>query len=95
MAKNGILVAASKGVPVQVGHIKIKGENKTTMKNTLLKLYIKIQSLLSQEEGQDLVEYALVVALIALAATIGMSSLATAISTGFTNIGTTLSSSIT
>jgi pilus assembly protein Flp/PilA len=65
------------------------------MKNTMLKLYIKLQALLSQEEGQDLVEYALVVALIALAATVGMNSLAGAISTGFTNIGTTLSSSIT
>jgi pilus assembly protein Flp/PilA len=65
------------------------------MKNTMLKLYIKFQSLLSQEEGQDLVEYALVVALIALAATVGMNSLASAINTGFTNIGTTLSSSIT
>jgi pilus assembly protein Flp/PilA len=68
---------------------------KTKMKNTMLKLYIKLQSLLSQEEGQDLVEYALVVALIALAATVGMNSLAGAINTGFTNIGTTLSSSIT
>lgn len=65
------------------------------MKNTMLKLYIKIQSLLSQEEGQDLVEYALVVALIALAATTGMSSLAGAINTGFTNIGLALGSSIT
>ena len=65
------------------------------MKNTMLKIYIKIQSLLSQEEGQDLVEYALVVALIALAATVGMKSLAEALNTGFTNIGTALSGSIT
>ena len=60
------------------------------MKDIMLKLYIKIQDLLSHEEGQDLVEYALIVALIALAATAGMKSLATAIGTTFTNLGTTL-----
>lgn len=62
--------------------------------NTLfLKLYIKIQALLSQDEGQDLIEYALIVALIALACTAGMKALAGAINTGFTNLGTTLTSS--
>ena len=60
------------------------------MKDVLLKLYIKVQDLLSQEEGQDLVEYALIVALIALAATAGMKTLATAINSGFTTLGTTL-----
>ena len=62
------------------------------MKDILLKLYIKFQDLISQEDGQDLVEYALIVALIALACTVGMKSLATAISSGFTNLGTTLTS---
>ena len=61
------------------------------MKDILLKLYIKIQDLLSQEEGQDLVEYALIVALIALAATAGMKTLATAINGAFTTLGTTIS----
>jgi hypothetical protein len=37
------------------------------MKDQLWKLSIKIQSILSREEGQDLIEYALVVALIAFA----------------------------
>lgn len=60
------------------------------MKDIMLRLYIKIQTLLTQEEGQDLVEYALIVALIALAATAGMKTLATAINTGFTTLGTTL-----
>jgi pilus assembly protein Flp/PilA len=67
------------------------------MNDTMLKLYIKMQnlkSLLSQEEGQDLVEYALVVALIALAATAGMRTLATNISNAFTTIGTTLNSDV-
>jgi pilus assembly protein Flp/PilA len=54
-----------------------------------LRLYSTLQNLL-QEQGQDLIEYALVVALIAFAATAGMSSLATSINTAFTNIGNTL-----
>ncbi len=60
------------------------------MKDILLKLYIKVQVLLSNEEGQYLVEYALIVALIALAATVGMKTLTTAINSGFTTLGTTL-----
>ena len=82
-----------KDARVQVWHIKSRGEQ-DKMKNTLLKLYIKVQSLLSQEEGQDLVEYALVVALIALAATTGMSSMASTINTAFGNISSLLSSNI-
>lgn len=61
------------------------------MNDILLKIYIKVQDLLSQEEGQDLVEYALIVALIALAATAGMKTLATAINGAFTTLGTTIS----
>jgi len=38
--------------------------------------------------GQDLIEYALVVALIAFAAAAGMSSVATQINAAFTSIGT-------
>ncbi len=53
-------------------------------------LAIKMQSLMKNEEGQDLIEYALVVALIAFAATVGMKSLATDINLAFGNIGTTL-----
>ena len=64
------------------------------MNNMFLKLYIKIQDLLSQDEGQDLVEYALIVALIALAATAGMKTLATAINTGFSTLGSTLNNAI-
>ena len=64
------------------------------MKDTILKLYVKMQTLKSavmEEHGQDLVEYALVVALIALAATAGMTTLASDINGAFTGIGTTLS----
>ena len=61
----------------------------TTMKNLMLK-YMQIREILAAEEGQDLIEYGLVVALIAFAATAGMSTLATDINTAFTNIGTKL-----
>jgi len=65
------------------------------MNNLLINLYVKFQDLKNNEEGQDLVEYALVVALIAFGATAGMSSLSGAINTAFGNISTTLSTSIT
>jgi pilus assembly protein Flp/PilA len=65
------------------------------MASKLLNLYIKTQTLLANEEGQDLIEYALVVALIAFAATAGMNTLAGDISTAFSNVGTTLNSYIT
>ena len=65
------------------------------MNDMLLKLSIKMKSLASNEEGQDLIEYALVVALIAFAATVGMGSLANGINTAFTHIGTRLTSAIT
>jgi len=47
-----------------------------------------------REEGQDLVEYALVVALIAFGATAGMNSLASGLNTAFQGISTTLGSYI-
>ena len=45
-----------------------------------------------EEDGQDLIEYALIAALIALAATVGMGSVATAINTAFSSIGAKLTS---
>jgi pilus assembly protein Flp/PilA len=47
---------------------------------------------LKSEEGQDLVEYALVVALIAFAATAGMKNLALDINQVFNALGTQLTS---
>jgi pilus assembly protein Flp/PilA len=54
------------------------------------KIFFKIRSLIESEEGQDLVEYALIVALISLAAVAGMKTLASDIGTVFTNIGNAL-----
>lgn len=66
------------------------------MKDVLLKVYLRIQtlkdSLITDESGQDLIEYALVVALIALAATAGMKTVANNINNAFTSVGTKLSS---
>lgn len=47
-----------------------------------------------EESGQDLIEYALVVALIALAATAGMSTLASGINTAFSKLGSILNAYI-
>jgi pilus assembly protein Flp/PilA len=60
------------------------------MNTMLLKLYVKLQALANGEEGQDLVEYALVVALIAFGATTGMSALANGVNSAFYQISTTL-----
>ena len=54
------------------------------------KLYGVWKRLLLREEGQDLIEYALVAALIALAATAGMSTVATNINQAFTSIGNSI-----
>jgi pilus assembly protein Flp/PilA len=62
------------------------------MNSVLLRLYIVFQDWISREEGQDLVEYALVVALIAFGATAGMKSLATGLNSTFKGISTTLGS---
>ena len=64
------------------------------MKDKLLKLSVMLQ-ILKDENGQDLIEYALVVALIAFAATAGMGSLATSLNQAFTNIGTKVTNYIT
>jgi pilus assembly protein Flp/PilA len=64
------------------------------MKDKFLMLSVKIQTMFWNEEGQDLIEYALVVALIALGATAGMRTLATAINDAFISISTTLTSDI-
>ena len=67
------------------------------MNNMILKAFVKMQMLKAQlkdEQGQDLIEYALVVALIAFAAVAGMNSVATKINAAFTSIGSMLDSAI-
>ena len=60
------------------------------MKEKLMGIYVATQ-MFREESGQDLVEYALVVALIALAATAGMNTLASDINNAFSSVGSTIS----
>lgn len=60
----------------------------------LLGVRLALLRLLVREDGQDLVEYALVVALIALGCTAGMNAVATAINTAFSHVGSTITTNI-
>jgi len=60
------------------------------MKDTLLRLQIKCKILLEDDAGQDLIEYALVVALIAFGATVGMGTVANGINNAFMKISAKL-----
>ena len=59
----------------------------SNMKDVLVTLH-------QEDSGQDLIEYALVAALIALAAVIGMKNVANAINLAFINIGQKLNSAV-
>ena len=60
----------------------------------LLDLSAKLLILLSKDDGQDLVEYALVVALVALGAVAGMHALAGDINNAFSTVGNTLNNNV-
>jgi pilus assembly protein Flp/PilA len=53
-----------------------------------------LRNLLQEESGQDLIEYALVAAVIGLAAVAAMSSLANNVSNAFSAVGSKLSSAV-
>ena len=53
-------------------------------------MYMKFQGLKHGEEGQDLVEYALLVALIALVCVSGVNNVATAVNNVFSTISSSL-----
>ena len=57
-------------------------------------VYLFIRELLLREEGQDLVEYALVVALVSFGAITGMGSVATHVNQVFSGIATTFTSNV-
>jgi len=60
------------------------------MSNLLSKLNVKFQGLKSGEEGQDLVEYALLLALIALICIAAINGVGTAVNSVFLAISTSL-----
>jgi pilus assembly protein Flp/PilA len=57
-------------------------------------VYLFVRNLLAREEGQDLVEYALVVALISFGAITGMGAIATSVNDVFCGLATTMTSSV-
>jgi len=61
------------------------------MHDQLLKLGQKFWELIYGEEGQDLIEYGMIVTLIALAAIGGVQHFASAVATLFANISTSMS----
>ena len=62
------------------------------MNTMLLKIYIKFQDLISREGGQDMVEYALMVALLSFGWVAGVKAMATALNNAFSGMSTTLGS---
>ena len=64
------------------------------MNSLITNLYFQARTILLREEGQDLVEYALVVALIAFGAIAGMSALATGLNNAFSQIALTLTTNV-
>lgn len=61
------------------------------MNDAFFRLLVKLQPVATCEEGQDLVEYALVVGLISVAAVATLQGAATAVNNVIGNITTTLS----
>jgi Flp pilus assembly pilin Flp len=61
------------------------------MRTRFTALYLKFRDLIAQEQGQDLLEYCFVVAIIALAVAAGMQSVAADVNQVFVNIGSLIS----
>ena len=61
------------------------------MNRLYLELLAKTQGLMTKEEGQDLVEYALLIALISTAVVAGANALASAITSQLSTIATAIS----
>ena len=64
------------------------------MNKLMLNILVNVQNMLNNEEGQDLVEYGLVVALVAFGAVTAMKNLGTEISVVFSDINSTLTSAV-
>jgi pilus assembly protein Flp/PilA len=56
----------------------------------LLMMYVKLQTLTASDEGQDLVEYALLLCLISLSLITAINGIAKAVNTTFSNISNSL-----
>jgi pilus assembly protein Flp/PilA len=58
--------------------------------NALLSLYVYVKSMFEVEEGQDLIEYALIIGLVVIAGIVGLSLLGGQIADLWAGIGTEL-----
>ena len=83
----GIREIGTTSKPVKVRDTKLEIQpTESDMNNLLLKLFLKFREFRDREEGQDMVEYALVVALIALAAVASTQHVGTALTNRFNSI---------
>lgn len=80
-------------LPASAGTLIQRNGGICHMKDLLIKLSVMV-AVWKEENGQDLIEYALLVAFVAFAATAGMKILATDINAAFTTIGTDLTNAI-
>jgi pilus assembly protein Flp/PilA len=64
------------------------------MRTTLWNLYCRLQNLMLRDEGQEMIEYAMVVALIAFGAIAAMQAAAGGVNHVFITMGTTLSNAV-
>jgi pilus assembly protein Flp/PilA len=67
------------------------------MRNAFLKLYVKshvLRDSLKEEHGQDLVEYALVIAVVCLGIISGMNTLASGINAAMSTVSTKLNTAV-
>jgi pilus assembly protein Flp/PilA len=79
----------------QLGIIGFADSAVNSAKETIMNsLRATLSNLVHDESGQDLIEYALLAAIIALGATAAMGTLASAITGAFTTVGTRLTSNV-
>jgi pilus assembly protein Flp/PilA len=62
---------------------------------SLLKLYIRFHNLASREDGQDLIEYALLCAMLCFGWVASVRAIATALNSAFEQVSTSLGSYVT
>jgi len=60
------------------------------MNNLFLAMYVKLNNVMQHEEGQDLIEYALVAALIAVVSIAMLQKVGTAVKAVFSNVSSAL-----
>ena len=60
----------------------------------MLRVHAFLKKLAAEDSGQDMIEYSLVAALLGLGAIASMKGLATKVGNAFTDIGTTLTTSV-